>query len=59
MAEFGLKNNIFEFKQQVAGAAISTKFDHPYACIYMDELEAEFLKKAARIAVTCMVSIYR
>ena len=45
MAEFDLKNNIFEFKQQVAGAAISTKFAHPYACIYMDELEAEFLKK--------------
>ena len=59
MAEFGLKNNIFEFKQQVAGAAISTKFAHPYACIYMDELEAEFLKKVARTAVTCMVSIYR
>ena len=37
MAEFVLKNNIFEFngkvKQQVAGTAISTKFAPPYACI--------------------------
>ena len=48
MAEFVLKNNIFEFngkvKQQVAGTAIITKLAHPYACIYMDEVETEFLK---------------
>ena len=49
MAEFVLKNNIFEFngnvKQQVAGTAIGTKFAPPYACIYMDEVETEILKK--------------
>ena len=48
MTEFVLKNNIFEFnekvKQQVAGTAIGTKFAPPYACIYMDEVETEFLK---------------
>ena len=48
MAEFVLKNNIFEFngkvKKQVAGTAIGTKFAPPYACIYMDEIETEFLK---------------
>ena len=50
MAEFVLlKNNIFEFngnvKQQVAGTAIGTKFAPPYACMYMDEVETEILKK--------------
>ena len=48
MTEFVLKNNIFEFnekvKQQVAETAIGTKFAPPYACIYMDEVETEFLK---------------
>ena len=48
MTEFVLKNNIFEFdekvKQQVAGTAIGTKFATPYACIYLDEVETEFLK---------------
>ena len=46
--EFVLKNNIFElngkFKQQFAGTAIGTKFAPSYACIYMDEVETEFLK---------------
>ena len=46
--EFVLKNNIFEFngkvKKHVAGTAIGTKFAPPYACIYMDEVETEFLK---------------
>ena len=49
MAEFVLKNNIFEFngnvKQQVAGTAIGTKFAPLYACIYMDEVETEIVKK--------------
>ena len=48
MIEFVLKNNIFEFngkvKKQVAETAISTKFTPPYAFIYMDEKETEFLK---------------
>ena len=39
MAEFVLKNNIFEsngkVKQQIAGTAISTKFALPYSCIYI------------------------
>ena len=48
MAEFVLKNNIFEFngevKRQKSGAAIGTKFAPPNACIVMDEVETEFLK---------------
>ena len=47
MAKFVLKNNFFEFnskiKQQVSGTAIGTKFAPPYACIFMDKFETEFL----------------
>ena len=61
MAEFALKNNIFEFngkvKQQVVGTAIGTKFASPYACIYMDEVETKFLK-TQEYAAAYMVSIY-
>ena len=48
MAEFVLKNNIFEFngevKRQKSGSAIGTKFAPPYASIFTDEVETEFLK---------------
>ena len=48
MTEFVVKNNFFEFngsvKQQVSGTAIGTKCAPTYACIYMDEVETEFLK---------------
>ena len=48
MAEFVLKNNFFEFdsnvKQQISGTAIGTKFAPPYACIFMDKVENDFLK---------------
>ena len=48
MAEFVLKNNFFEFngevKRQKSGTAIGTKFVPPYPCIFMDEVETEFLK---------------
>ena len=48
MAEFVLKNNYFEFnakvKKQISGTAIDTKFAPPYACIFMDQVETEFLK---------------
>ena len=47
MAEFVLENNFFKFdskvKHQIAGTAIGTKFAPPYACIFMDEVETEFL----------------
>ena len=46
MAEFVLKNNLFEFNskvfQQISGTAIGTKFAPPYACIYMDRVGQEF-----------------
>ena len=48
MAEFVLKKNYFEFngkvKQQLSGTAIGTKFAPPYACIFMDQVETEFLE---------------
>ena len=48
MAEFVLKNNYFEFngnvKKQTLGTAIGTKFAPPYACIFMDQVETDFLK---------------
>ena len=48
MAEFVLKNNLFEFNskvfQQISGIAIGTKFAPPYACIYMDRVEQDFLE---------------
>ena len=49
MARFVLKNNFFEFdtkvKQQISGTTIATKFAPPYACIFMDKVETEFLEK--------------
>ena len=39
---------MFEFndkvKQQISGTAVGTKFAPPYACIYMDKTETDFLK---------------
>ena len=43
-----LKNNYFEFngqvKHQISGTAIGTKFAPTYACIFMDEIETNFLQ---------------
>ena len=48
MDEFVLKNNYFELngkvKKQILGTAVGTKFAPPYACIFMDQHETEFLK---------------
>ena len=48
MAEFVLKNNYFEFDrsvyQQLSGTVIGTKFAPPYACIFMDRLENNYLE---------------
>ena len=48
MAEFALKNNYSEFnskvKQQLSGTAAGTKFEPPYACIFTDQVETEFLE---------------
>ena len=48
MAEFVLKNNYLEFdskvKKQISGTAIGTKSAPPYACIFMDKVEREFLE---------------
>ena len=48
MAQFVLKNKFFEFNndvfQQISGPAIGTKFALPYACIFMDQIETNFLR---------------
>ena len=48
IAEFVLKNNLFEFIskvfQEISGTAIGTKFAPPYPCIYMDRVEQDFLE---------------
>ena len=48
MAEFVLKNNYFQFSdevyQQIPGTATGTKFAPPYACIFMDQVESKFLQ---------------
>ena len=48
MAQFVLKNNFFEFNndvfQQISGTAIGTKFALPYVCIFMDQIETNFLR---------------
>ena len=48
MAEFVLKSNIFEFngniKQQISGTAIGTMCSPKCSCIFMDELERDFLQ---------------
>ena len=48
LAEFVLKTIFFEFnneiKQQISGTAIGTKFVPPYASIYMDKTQTDFLK---------------
>ena len=47
MADFVLKNYFFEFDtkiiQQISGTAIGTKCAPPYACLFMDRVENEFL----------------
>ena len=49
IVSFVLKNNLFEFDckfyQQISGTALGTKFAPPYAFIFMDYIETEFLKK--------------
>ena len=48
MGEFAFKNNFFEFdekvQQQISGTAIGTKFNSPYACIFIDKVETDFLE---------------
>ena len=52
MARFVLSNNYFEFSkkvfQRMSGTAIGTNFVPSYACIYMDEVETEFLQTHSR-----------
>ena len=49
LVEFVLKNNYFEFNsevyRQISGTAMGTKFAPPYACIFMNMVETEFLKE--------------
>ena len=44
MADFVLKNNLFEFYKQISGTSIGTKFAPLHGCIFMDHIETKFLK---------------
>ena len=48
MLEFVLRNNYFAFngnvKQQLSGTTIGTKCAPPYACIFTDKVEIDFLE---------------
>ena len=48
MAECALENNYFEFNEKVwrhiSGMSSGTKFAPSYTCIFMDEMETNFLK---------------
>ena len=48
MLDLLLKNNFFEFngkvKRQKSRTSIGTKLAPPHACIFMNEVETEFLK---------------
>ena len=49
LAKFDLKNSYFEFNsevyRQISSTAMGTKFAPPYACIFMDKVKTEFLRK--------------
>ena len=53
MAEFVLKNNYFQFndkvKQQISGSTIGTKFAPTYACVFMDQVETDFLRAQEKV----------
>ena len=53
MAKFALTNKYFKLFHQISGTAIGTKFESPYACIFMDKLETDFLK--TEIVDICLV----
>ena len=63
LAEFVLKNNYFEFNsevyRQISGTAMGTKFAPPYACIFMDMVETEFLKELEIKPLVWLRYIYR
>ena len=53
MAEFVLKNNYFQFndkvKQQISGTTIGTKFPPTYACVFMNQVETDFLRAQEKV----------
>ena len=53
MEEFVLKNNYFQFndkvKQQISGTAIGMKFAPTYACLFMDQVETDFLRAQEKV----------
>ena len=64
MADFVLKNSLFEvdskFYKQISGRTIGTKFASPYAYIFMDHIEKEFLKTQYKKLWFCIyVYIYK
>ena len=56
MAQFVLKNNFFEFNndvfQPISGTAIGTKFAPSYTCISMDQIETKILRTQSHQPMT-------
>ena len=60
MAKIILQNKYFEFnggtRQQISGTATGTKFAPPNTCIFMDQVELEFLKtQIHKLLMTCFL----
>ena len=63
MAEFVLKNSYFQFndkvKQQISGSTIGTKFAPTYACVFMDQVETDFLTAQEKVPLVWFRYIWR
>ena len=50
-----LKNNYFQLndrvKQQISRTAIGTKFAPTYACVFMDQVETDFLRPKEKVII--------
>ena len=59
LAKFVLQNNYFksngEEKQQILGTAVGTKFAPPYVCIFIDQVESEFLKNSRAVVISVVL----
>ena len=55
MAEFILKNNYFQFNvkvnKQISGTAIGTKFASICACVFIDQVETDFLTTQENVSL--------
>ena len=61
LAEFVLKNNYFQvngkIKQQIPGTAIGTKFIPTYACVFMVQVETDFVRAQENVPLVWLCYI--